>query len=66
VARPAVHVLLGDLDQPGGNDVSWQDLSLIGGPLFLTGKSVYEIHDKLERPRRRSPTAGGLAGWTGL
>ena len=33
---------------PGSNEVSWRDLILIGGGLFLIGKSVFEIHDKLE------------------
>jgi predicted tellurium resistance membrane protein TerC len=30
------------------NGVSWRDLILLAGGLFLIGKSVYEIHDKLE------------------
>jgi predicted tellurium resistance membrane protein TerC len=33
---------------PAANEISWRDLILIGGGLFLIGKSVYEIHDKLE------------------
>jgi predicted tellurium resistance membrane protein TerC len=28
--------------------VSWRDLILLGGGLFLIGKSVYEMHEKLE------------------
>ena len=31
-----------------GQEISGRDLILIGGGLFLIGKSVYEIHDKLE------------------
>ncbi|HVL67747.1 MAG TPA: TerC family protein [Vicinamibacterales bacterium] len=31
-----------------GEEISGRDLILIGGGLFLMGKSVYEIHDKLE------------------
>jgi predicted tellurium resistance membrane protein TerC len=31
-----------------GHDVSGRDLILIGGGLFLLGKSTFEIHDKLE------------------
>src|SRR5262245_38162743 len=31
-----------------GNEFSGRDLILIGGGLFLVGKSVHEIHDKLE------------------
>jgi predicted tellurium resistance membrane protein TerC len=31
-----------------GQEISGRDLILIGGGLFLIGKSTYEIHDKLE------------------
>ena len=31
-----------------GQDFSWRDLILIGGGLFLIGKSTHEIHQKLE------------------
>ena len=31
-----------------GQEISGRDLILIGGGLFLLGKSTYEIHDKLE------------------
>src|SRR5688572_20947350 len=31
-----------------GHEISGRDLILIGGGLFLLGKSTYEIHDKLE------------------
>jgi len=30
------------------NSISWRDLILLAGGLFLIGKSTYEIHDKLE------------------
>ncbi len=30
------------------NGVSWRDVILLAGGLFLVGKSVHEIHDKLE------------------
>jgi predicted tellurium resistance membrane protein TerC len=30
--------------------LSWRDLILLGGGLFLIGKATYEIHDKLEGP----------------
>jgi predicted tellurium resistance membrane protein TerC len=50
---------------PGGNEVSWRDLILIGGGLFLIGKSVYEIHDKLEGASREKPDGQGAGrfGW---
>jgi predicted tellurium resistance membrane protein TerC len=47
------------------NNISWRDLILIAGGLFLIGKSTYEIHDKLEGPRGEPalPKAGRF-GWT--
>jgi len=33
-----------------GRDVSWRDIILIGGGLFLIGKSTHEIHDSFEDP----------------
>lgn len=30
------------------NGISWRDIILLAGGLFLIGKSVFEIHDKLE------------------
>jgi predicted tellurium resistance membrane protein TerC len=41
-----------------GNEISGRDLILLGGGLFLVGKSVHEIHDKLEVTHE----ASGLAG----
>ncbi len=32
------------------NEVSWRDIILLVGGLFLVGKSVHEIHEKLEGP----------------
>jgi len=37
---------LGILNHP--HPVSWRDLILLGGGLFLLGKSTHEIHEKLE------------------
>jgi predicted tellurium resistance membrane protein TerC len=31
-------------------EVSWRDIILLAGGLFLVGKSVHEIHEKLEGP----------------
>lgn len=33
-----------------GNAISWRDIILIGGGLFLIAKSAMEMHDKLEGP----------------
>jgi predicted tellurium resistance membrane protein TerC len=37
------------------NEVSWRDLILIGGGLFLIGKSTYEIHQSFEVTRGPRP-----------
>ena len=44
---------------PTTNEISGRDLLLIGGGLFLIGKSTYEIHESLEGPG--GPGAGGAA-----
>jgi predicted tellurium resistance membrane protein TerC len=41
--------------------VSWKDLILLGGGLFLLWKSVHEIHQKLEGPRGAQRVRGGAA-----
>jgi predicted tellurium resistance membrane protein TerC len=50
---------------PGSNEISWRDLILIGGGLFLIGKSVYEIHHKLEgaAPEKADGQGAGRLGW---
>ena len=40
-----------------GNEISWHDIILIGGGLFLIAKATHEIHNEIEqrhgeRPRR--------------
>ncbi len=35
------------------NQVSWRDLILLGGGLFLIGKSVHEIHNNIDRTDRK-------------
>jgi predicted tellurium resistance membrane protein TerC len=50
---------------PAANELSWRDLILLGGGLFLIAKSTYEIHHKLERGADK-PSLRGPArlGWT--
>jgi predicted tellurium resistance membrane protein TerC len=63
--------LLSDLGLPAGwlppaaNEISWRDLILIGGGLFLLGKSVVEIHGKMEEASRAKPDGPGAGrlGW---
>jgi hypothetical protein len=53
--RPVVPVPLG---------ISCRDLILLGGGLFLIGKSVYEIHHKLEgTAQEKTDGQGGRFGW---
>jgi predicted tellurium resistance membrane protein TerC len=42
-------------------EVSWRDIILLAGGLFLIGKSVFEMHEKLEHARREreGESAGG-------
>jgi predicted tellurium resistance membrane protein TerC len=51
--------LTADLFTVLGEGISGRDLILIGGGLFLIGKSTYEIHDKVEGDHEES--AGGRA-----
>ncbi|MFH1138964.1 MAG: TerC family protein [Pseudomonadota bacterium] len=47
-----------------GHEVSGRDLILLGGGLFLIGKSTFEIHDSLEAPEEppgRRKTASSFA-----
>jgi predicted tellurium resistance membrane protein TerC len=48
-----------------GHAVSGRDLILIGGGLFLLGKSTLEIHEKLEGEEHASAAAAGTA-FTGV
>src|SRR5271170_7777852 len=44
-----------------GNEISWHDIILIGGGLFLIAKATFEIHgeiDVLEQERKPPRTAG--------
>jgi predicted tellurium resistance membrane protein TerC len=42
---------LGFLKDMEAREVSWRDLILLGGGLFLIGKSTYEIHEKMEHAK---------------
>jgi predicted tellurium resistance membrane protein TerC len=59
--------LLHDLE---AREVSWRDVILLGGGLFLIGKSVYEMHEKLEHAKAHreagtEPPTEGNAGFAG-
>src|SRR5262245_6792590 len=42
---------IGFLEDPEAREISWRDLILLAGGLFLIGKSTFEIHEKLERAK---------------
>ncbi len=46
------------------NHVSWRDLILLGGGLFLVAKSVHEIHHEIEgqQEERHGPQHAGMLG----
>jgi predicted tellurium resistance membrane protein TerC len=46
---------------PATNEISWRDLILIGGGLFLIAKSTFEIHKTCEGPEEHH-TAGKARG----
>jgi predicted tellurium resistance membrane protein TerC len=43
---------LGILQDVQAREVSWRDIILLAGGLFLIGKSTYEMHEKLEHAKR--------------
>ncbi|MGX5820786.1 TerC family protein [Chitinophaga lutea] len=45
-----------------GNDLSFRDLIMLGGGLFLLVKTTLEIHHKLEGDEETTPKAGGKGG----
>jgi predicted tellurium resistance membrane protein TerC len=45
-----------------GNSISWRDIILIGGGLFLIGKATHEMHAEIEGPDDSAQTAAGKAG----
>jgi predicted tellurium resistance membrane protein TerC len=62
---------LGFLHDMEAREVSWRDLILLGGGLFLIGKSTFEMHSKIEEAKSESegqparPPAKPVSfGWT--
>src|SRR5882757_5584334 len=48
-----------------GNEISWHDIILIGGGLFLIAKATHEIHNEIESPEAggAAAAASGAFGW---
>ena len=62
---------LGILTDAEAREVSWRDLILLAGGLFLIGKSVYEMHSKVEEAKAANTGEAGVPvakpvsfGWT--
>ena len=55
--------LTGTLFEVLGQEISGRDLILLGGGLFLIGKSTFEVHEKLEGQEGHDPAAGGTASF---
>lgn len=49
-----------------GHAVSWRDLILIGGGLFLIGKATHEIHQKLEGVSEQVHAGAAAASFSGV
>ena len=45
-----------------GNGISWRDIILIGGGLFLIGKATHEMHGEIEGADDRGPTTAAAGG----
>ena len=45
-----------------GNNISWRDVILIGGGLFLIGKATHEMHAEIEGPGERAQAAASPTG----
>jgi predicted tellurium resistance membrane protein TerC len=45
-----------------GNSISWRDVILIGGGLFLIGKATHEMHAEIEGPDERAQAAASATG----
>ncbi|MBA4189764.1 MAG: tellurium resistance protein TerC [Planctomycetaceae bacterium] len=62
---------LGFLRDAEAREVSWRDIILLAGGLFLIGKSTHEMHEKIEHAKQQrsgqpAPTTGKTASfaWT--
>ena len=53
---------LGVLQDIEAREVSWRDIILLAGGLFLIAKSVFEIHEKLEHAKRERDGQPHAAG----
>jgi predicted tellurium resistance membrane protein TerC len=57
-AEPTDAAHAGEPEWEAVNAVSWKDLILIAGGLFLIGKSVHEIHQKIEGGKEHTQAQG--------
>ena len=49
-----------------GNEISWRDIILIGGGLFLIAKATFEIHGEIDAGEREKDPLGRLRSGTVL
>lgn len=52
------------MDEPGGNSplaLSWKDIILLGGGIFLIAKSTFEIHSKMQVEEPHAPKSSSAA-----
>ena len=49
-----------------GNSISWRDVILIGGGLFLIGKATHEMHAEVEGPHDEAPAGAGGAAFSAV
>jgi predicted tellurium resistance membrane protein TerC len=49
-----------------GNEISWHDIILIGGGLFLIAKATHEIHNEIEASEEEHGAAGAAKAAFGL
>jgi predicted tellurium resistance membrane protein TerC len=49
-----------------GNGISWRDVILIGGGLFLIGKATHEMHAEVEGPHDEAPAGASGAAFSAV